>query len=191
LIQHAGSNSDLQAYCKLIGIGDEILLYDFIPSNKGGYYYWLCLKADAMPLIVCALEKYVDANSFGGRKADYFCMGWHEGTCYIIIIELRETLIKTSHFDDKVEQIKQTIHLITSNLLANISESSFFKDACDTPDEYKIVGAIIPATRSMARTHQSVEVGIGEERYFIAAVPYKKIRECRISWSELLSAIGL
>lgn len=197
-VECEGNADNLDGYCKCVPSGEEFLLYDYIPSKRGAYYYWLRLRADDdTSLIVCALEKYVDANNLEGRKADYFCMGWvfdpdlNTSTCYIVIVELRKELINENQFEDKVEQIKQTINLINSDLLDNISDSAFFDYACHKPDDYKIVGAIIPATRSKPRTHQTKKVTIGEKEYLIAAVPHERIRECKISWSELLVAIGV
>jgi len=86
-----------------VQIEDEILLWESVKSKKGSYYYWTFLNADETPLAVCALEKYVDHKSLQGRKADYLAIGWYHGECYIVIIELRKTLLKEDQSENKVE----------------------------------------------------------------------------------------
>ncbi len=177
----------LEDCCEILQTEDEMLLWE---SQKGAYYYWLFLDADETPLAICALEKYVDHKSMRGRKADYLAIGWYHGECYIVIIELRKTLLKEEHSVNKIEQVKQSIEILLSDgLLAEIENSDFFSYACERPEYYHIVGVVIPSTRSKKRAQTRQKIIVNGKEYLVVAIPNSLIRQCRINWSELMRAI--
>lgn len=177
--------------CVIVDIGDDVLLHECVSSSRGEYYYWLFLWADECPLAVCALEQYAEHRGLRGRRAEYLAMGWYVGTCYAIAMELRHNLLTENHFEDKLEQVKQCIDWVTSELLQEFSTSDFFGQACDAPDQYRVAGAIIPVDYSKKRAEQSRLVSVNGYTAAIAAVPHSFIRECRISWCEMLTAMGI
>lgn len=177
----------LEHCCKILQIEDEILLWE---SQKDAYYYWIFLNADETPLAICALEKYVDRKSMRGRKADYLAIGWHGGKCYIVIIELRKTLVKEDQSKNKIKQVKQSVELLFSEgLLTQIENSDFFSYACDQPECYHIVGVVIPSTLSKKRAQTRQKIVVNGKECLVVAIPNSLIRQCRINWSELMRAI--
>lgn len=177
--------------CRQIGIEDEILLHERVKSPKGDFFYWVSLKADETPLVVCALEKYAERVNWQGRRADYLGVGWYSGDCYIVAIELRHALVTEERFEDKLNQLEQSIEWIASELLPDLTNSNVFTDACDNPEHYRIVGAMIPVAYSKKRAEQTRWVRVGEYETVIVAIPNSSLKECRISWDELLRAIGV
>jgi hypothetical protein len=177
--------------CARVDIEDEILLYDHIRSERGDYYYWISLSSDETPLTVCALEKYAEQTAWTGRRADYLGMGWYSGDCYVVVTELRHALVTEERFEDKLDQLEQSIAWIVSNLLADFTKFDTFTYACDNPEYFKIVGAMIPVSYSKKRAEQTRQVRIGEHETVILAIPNSILKECRISWGELLRAIGV
>ena len=150
-------------------IEDEILLWESVKSKKGSYYYWTFLNADETPLAVCALEKYVDHKSLQGRKADYLAIGWYHGECYIVIIELRKTLLKEDQSENKVEQLRQSIELLVSDgLLSEIESCDFFSYGCDQPKYYHIAGVVIPSTHSKKRAQTRQKIIVNGKKYSLS-----------------------
>jgi hypothetical protein len=96
--------SSFDDFCQIVNSGDEVLLHQAIEKNRG-YYYWFILEADDFPLAVCELEKYAnyaaEKEQWFGRRADYLIIGYYEGDCYLIVVELRHVLVKEKQEDDK------------------------------------------------------------------------------------------
>lgn len=180
-------NDNLEYFCEQLDVGEEILLYESVGRKL---YYWLYMSDDeGTPIVVCCLEKYADSAKLQGRRADYFCMGWYKGECYIVIIELRKELTEISQLTDKTDQVEQSVSLIIGFLQK--CHSDFFFHACEKPSQYKIIGIVIPATYSKQRAIQSKNIEINGKKYLIASIPNDRIKECRITWKTLFEAIGL
>lgn len=181
--------------CKLVEIGNCIRLDEKVQSKKRKYYYWIFLNADVMPLVVCALEEYFECKKLRGRKTDYLASGWHleTGDCCVLVIELRHNFKAEKHFDDKSDQVRQSISWVKSVLRKEIAESDIFTDACeyDRIDQYKIIGVIIPVFYSNSRTVMTRLVTVDGDKHLIVALPPSHLKECGIDWSELLAAIGI
>lgn len=178
--------------CTAVPIFDEVLLDERLASDKGEYYYWLWLNADETPLVVCALEQYADQDAdWLGRRADYLAVGWYDGDCYLVVIELRRTLVKEQNAQNKLDQVEHSIKQVISQLLPQLTTSTLFSEACHEPEEYKIVGVVIPVEHSKKRAQQTRLITVGAYKAAIVSIPHSRIKECRIGWSELLTAIGL
>lgn len=106
-------------------------------------------------------------------------------------MELRNTLVKEDQTVDKVEQVRQSIETLISDLLPHMQTSDIFSHACHDPDQYKIVGVIIPVQRSMSRAMQTQRLKIDTYDAVIVSLPSDRIKQCRLSWSDLLVSIGL
>ncbi len=178
--------------CGQAAIEDEILLWERVESGKGGYYYWTIIEAgDETPVAVCDLEQYAESRNLQGRKSDYLAAGWYHGDCFILAIELRETLLNEEQINDKIEQVKQSLELVISELLPEIKTSDVLANTCSQPENYKIAGVVIPSTRSKKRAEQTRIVDIHNQKVVIAALPSSRIKACRIRWPELLVSIGV
>lgn len=179
--------------CTLTVIGEEVLLNQVDSRSKyRRYHYWTILKADETPIAVCALEEFVETQpDWQGRRADYLAVGWHKGDCYLVIIELRRAMLSEDHFVNKLEQVQDSIRGVISYLLPTLSVSKLISHACHEPGAYKIVGVIVPSERSRKRALQSETLQINGYQAVVVSIPHSHIRDCRITWSELMRAIGL
>lgn len=177
--------------CKPVEITAEILLYEHILSDREGYY-WISLIADDTPIVVCALEQYANQQKhWPGRRADYLALGWYNGDCYLVLIELRNALVTVERFEDKLDQVEQSINLVVSEVLPQFAVSDLFKSACNPSNVHKIVGVIIPVMYSKKRAEQTRYVNVGDYQAVIVALPNSCIIDCKIGWYDLLRATGL
>lgn len=181
----------LQDYCTCVEVGQRISLCEY---KDGNYYYSITLQADETPLVICALDHFItdNLNEEAGRRCDYVCMGWYNGECFIAFIELRKEMDVEEHFNNKMDQVKQTIELLCRE---NVSLGNslhqhipvIFNQACDPIENHKVIGLIIPAIHSTRRAEQSRDVAIeGNGLIPIIAIPYKILREGQTTWTCLL-----
>ncbi|MEE4357586.1 MAG: hypothetical protein V2I97_14065 [Desulfococcaceae bacterium] len=95
----ADTVSDIDDCSRLTEIQDEILLHE---SVEDGYHYWTIIQAgDETPFAACHFEKYAACKNMEGRRSDYLLCGWHNGECFIIVCELRQTLLNERQMKDK------------------------------------------------------------------------------------------
>jgi hypothetical protein len=87
--------------CFFLELEDEVMLCEFV-SGKG-YYYWVFLGADEYCLMICALEQYADSQGINwqGQRSDYLAIGWYNGVCYVVTIELRDVLSTERQMENK------------------------------------------------------------------------------------------
>jgi len=188
-VECADTVIDIEDCSRLVEIEDEVLLHE---SVEHGYHYWTIIQAgDETPFAVCHLEKYADSKNMEGRKSDYLLCGWQKGECIIVVCELRQTLLNERQIKDKIDQVVQTLNLIDNQLITEIQASDIFSQSCTQPDEYKLLGIVIPSSRSKKRAEQTGIVTINGRKVAIVALPGSKIKNCRISWTEMMAAAGL
>lgn len=183
----------LEDCCEVVNMDDEVMLYEHV---KEKYYYWFFLKADDnMPMVVCALEQYADkVADWSGRKADYLAIGWYEGYCCIVMIELRHVLLSEKQQTDKLRQLEESIETLINTVLPTFKQSKIFQEACcppPAPQDCRIVGVVIPPDRSKERLNRKKTKQIGQYSCFMTTLPSARLTQCRISWSEVLDAIGM
>lgn len=190
------SVTQLEDCCEIVNLDDEIMLYEHVKPGAKGYYYWFFLKADdKMPIVVCALEQYADKIAdWSGRRADYLAIGRYEGYCCIVLIELRHVLLSEKQQDDKLQQLEKSIETLVNTALPTFKQSKIFPEAGyppPAPQDYKIVGVVIPTDRSKERLNRKQTKQIGQYSCFMTTLLSARLTRCRISWSELLDAIGV
>ncbi len=185
--------AELGRYCTYVQIGDRTSLCEY---KDGEYYYSITLEADETPLVVCALDRYLTDNFAGeanvGRRCDYVCVGWYNGECFVVFIELRKEMDVPEHWEDKLDQVTQTIVLLCNGnqtfgqqLHSNIPVE--FHQAFEPMPVHKTLGLIIPAERSKARAEQSDTISISDtEDISILVIPNRVLRDRQIAWSALL-----
>jgi hypothetical protein len=189
------SVTQLDDCCEVVNMDDEVMLYEHVRAKD--YYYWFFLKADDnMPMVVCALEQYADKKVayWLGRKADYLAIGWYQGYCCIVLIELRHVLLSEEQETDKLKQLEESLETLVNKVLPTFKRSAIFQEACyppPPPQECRIVGVVVPPDRSKLRLNRKKSKQIGEYQCFMTSLPSDRLTECRISWSELLDAIGV
>jgi hypothetical protein len=183
---------ELARYCTYVQIACSTSLCEY--KDDGTYYYSVTLEADESPLVICALERYLtDLKSNDvGRRCDYVCVGWYNGECYLVFIELRKELDCERHWENKFEQLRQTLVLLCKSLdfgkQFHRTIPPVFNRACDSISVHKTLGLIIPVQHSRARAEQSGSVSIdGNGEVPIVAIPSRILKEQRISWTNLLN----
>jgi len=182
---------ELQAYCTYVDIGQRVSLCEY---KDGQYYYSVTIQADETPLVICALDYFItdNLNQEAGRRCDFICMGWYNGECYIAFVELRKELDIEDHFQNKLEQVKQTIELLCrenviygNSLHRNVPK--IFKQACEPVQPHRIIGLVIPAIHSKRKAEQSQMVSIeGNGDVPIVAIPHRILREGETTWTSLI-----
>ncbi|NEP42637.1 MAG: hypothetical protein F6K35_26800 [Okeania sp. SIO2H7] len=182
-------------FCQIVNSGDEVLLHQAIEKNRG-YYYWFILEADDLPLAVCELEKYADyaaeKEQWLGRRADYLIIGYYEGDCYLIVVELRHVLVKEKQEDDKFKQLLESIEQILK-CLPIISNSQTLEKVYSSPDDYKIIGAIVAPgnTRSFNRRELNPIRSVNSHKVLIRTLPKDALSNCKITWTDFIQRMGL
>lgn len=184
-------SAEIQDYCTYVEVGQSISLCEY---KDGNYFYSVTLQADASSLVVCALDHFITDNfdQEAGRRCDYLCMGWHNGECFIVFVELRKEMDVERQFQNKVDQVRQTIDLLCreSAIFGHIlhrNQPVIFNHACDPIENHKIIGLIIPVIHSASRAEQSKDVKIvGNGVVPIVAIPNKILKEGQTTWTSLL-----
>lgn len=178
--------------CTFVEIDDEVLLYEEQPGKP---FYWIVLHADETPLAVCHLEAYANyAEGIGGwwgRRSDYMTLGWYRGDCYLLVMELRDILINEKQGEDKLDQLQNSIAQIMTQFSEQIVTVPAFNRACDQPEGYKIAGIVVaPAgIRGISRDKRVRRIVYSEYSAIITMMPGERIRNCRVTWSELMLTI--
>jgi hypothetical protein len=187
-------STELKDYCTYVEIGQCISLCEY---KDGNYFYSVTLQADETPLVVCALDHYITDNLHqeAGRRCDYLCMGWYNGDCFIAFIELRKEVDVERQFEDKSDQVRQTINLLCREnpIFGNIlhqNKPAIFNLACNPVKNHKIIGVIIPAVHSASRAEQSKNVEIeGNGLVPIVVIPNRILKDGQTTWTRLLQQI--
>ncbi|MEQ8466418.1 hypothetical protein [Coleofasciculus sp. E1-EBD-02] len=193
-IESQENPNSLDDFCLILNTNDQVIFYENL--SGANYKYWMILEADDYPLTACDLEKYADYasqnNQWLGRRADYLIIGSHQGDCYLVVVELRQVLVKTKQEDDKFEQLRQSIKQIIEHLEI-ISNSTSLEAVYINPSSYKIIGVLIaPAnTRSFSRGELNPIVAINSHKVLIRTLPKNALSDCKITWTDLLQRIGL
>ncbi len=183
----------LDECCTLVDIESEILLYE---KQADKPHYWVVLQADDMPITVCNLEAYANAaekkNDWTGRRCDYMAMGWADGDCCILAVELRDRLTSEAQVDNKFAQVEQSIAQIMMMIDTQITGSPLFEQACFSPDRYKVAGVVIaPAgIRKKARGERIHIIKTDTYAAAVAVMPFNRIRDCHVQWSDLMEIVG-
>lgn len=178
--------------CHFVGIDDEILLHE---EQQGRPYYWVVLHADDTPLCACHLEQYANlaesAGDWVGRRADYMALGWYGGDCYLLVIELRDILVNERQGEDKLDQLENSIAQILVHLNEQVTNVAVFNQACDQPERYKVAGIVVaPAgIRGISRSNYTRRIENATYSAIITMMPSNRVRDCRITWSELMLTI--
>lgn len=187
--------SCLDDFCQIVNSGDEVLLHQAIEKNRD-YYYWFILEADDFPLGVCELEKSADyaaeKEKWLGRRADYLIIGYYEGDCYLIVVELRHVLVKKTQEDDKFKQLLESIEQILKSLPI-ISNSQTLKNVYSNPDDYKIIGAIVApgTTRNFNRGELNPIRSVNSHKVLIRTLPKNALSDCKITWTDFMTRMGV
>lgn len=182
---------------------NQILLYETLSKeNKPQKYYWFTLEADESFLIVCRLEDYAKglqvSGEWQGRMADYLAMGWYEGECFVVIIELRHVIThedddRHNQIQDKFEQVEMTLNIVIEQILPQIEASELFSQACHEPDSFRLAGAILVPSGIKKRISLSLRqrtVQVKGRNITIVMLPHTPRTSCQITWSEILESVG-
>lgn len=205
LVMCSDSPTGLLDCCVRIDPGESATLCEKVEARRGDYYYWVCIEADEVPLRFCALDMYAthaakSDDRWRSRRPDYLAIGWHQGECYVLFVELRERLLDAEQLtEDKFLQVEGGMRLLckqSPDLGMEYHRQQaplMVADVCDGVIEHKTVGVVIPAAFSRSRADQSPPLGleIGGKRVPIVALPHYRLHNCQITWSELLEVIGL
>jgi hypothetical protein len=188
------SPKSLDDFCIVLDIDDEILLYESLSNSRNKY--WVIIQADDYPISICELEQYADylstQNQWQNRRADYLIIGSHNGDCYLIIVELRHVLVTETQEDDKFEQLRESIQQLVRNLDA-INQSVALAGVYSNPEFYKLIGIVIAPgnTRRFSRGELNLIIPIDSHKALIRTLPKDALRDCRITWTDLLRRIGI
>ncbi len=188
--------------CSRVAIEKSRLLYEGTKKLPGGeptHYYWLTLEADTMPLRICEFDRFADKISlvdarWEGRKSDYLVMGWFDGDCCLVFLELRDTLVNRDQVDDKFEQLEQGMQMLCKQ--ENEEEDQIhgclqeLLDAvCEGIINHKIIGIAVPVNHSKSRAEQTRQISVGGKEIMLVSISHRQ--NCSWTWSGLLRAIGL
>ena len=188
--------SGLDDFCQILNLGDEVLLHQPVVKKNRAYYYWFILEADDFPLAVCELEKYADyaaqQDQWSGRRADYLIIGYYEGDCYLIVVELRHVLVKEKQDDDKFKQLLESIEQII-RYLASFNGSETLEQVYSNPDSYKIIGAIVAPgnTKSFNRRELNPIRSVGSHKVLLRTLPKDALADCKITWTDFIQRMGV
>lgn len=187
--------------CERIAVTESKAIYE--KQTEPDRYYWLNIEADLVPLRCCALDSYMkfavrEDKRWESRKPDYLLIGWtKDGECYVVFLELRQSLINLDQLEDKREQVKQGMQLLCKNV-SEVGKQFHQNDAprvvagvCDGVSEHKIVGVVMPIVHSKSRAIQTLPIEIAGRETVMVPLPHTLLSDCTLTWSNLLRAIGL
>ena len=201
-------------YCQILNPGQEVILCEMnIQRPKMPYY--ISLVADGQdPLLVLALEKFIDATHGTGRKTDFLIAGQNpckqRAEVIVVFLEMRDEL--TSEFQwfreaqrpgsdevretGKLPQCKEAISLLCKNgenhqgLHGNVAIQQFLSQVNRPFEGHQIAAAVIPVMFSNSRGRGSYSGRIGGKPTRIVALPDTLFKKS-VTWKQLLRAIGL
>lgn len=185
--------ASLSDCCHLIPINEQAMLSECIKANQ--LYYWFFIQSESVPFNVCALEAYSELPhiDWQGRRADYLAVGWYQAKPYIAIIELRHVLLTEKQTHNKLEQLTATIEtlLLKGHLQRWIEQGGLDQVIWPRPalTECQIIGFIIPPDRSKPRCARKKIVQIGSHTIVITSLPTTLLKQCAITWDDLLSTL--
>ncbi len=93
--------------------------------------------------------------------------------------------------EDKLAQLEESIDQVMYQLNSHIDNSSLFTEACDKPNQYRVIGVVIaPAgIRGISRNKYSKRIRKDNYNAFLTMMPPERLKECQITWGQLLRSI--
>ncbi len=188
--QFAPTEPTLPDYCELIQPGDERAL-----CETQGDRYRLIFQADNTPITLCCFEKYIDARGSRQRKTDFLAVGRHNNETYVIFIELRKSLVRDRHWQDKAAQIEEAVSSLckgTSDIgTQHHAEVADAFSAHGNMQNHKIVGVVIPVDHSRRRLEQHQPLEVGGKRGIILAISPSRGDPPTLNGSDMLKKLGI
>ncbi|MGC1376331.1 MAG: hypothetical protein WA821_08915 [Anaerolineales bacterium] len=201
-------------YCKILSPGQEVILCE-LNIQRPKLPYHISLVADGQdPLMVLALEKYVDDTHGVGRKTDFLIAGQNpckqRAEVMVVFLEMRDELTSKSQWyrtaqkpgsdevkeTGKLPQCKEAINLLCKNgdnyrgLHGDGVIQRFLSQVNRPFERHQIAAAVIPVLFSKSRGRDSYRGYIGDKPTLIIALPDSLFKKS-VTWKQLLRAMGL